>query len=328
MVIQGELRPISGELNGFRFDVEVPTRIAPPSFRPTPQLDFRNVLSFFRVEIPTPFPLQASTFPGLGTNAGATANCWFGPSDVVSEGAPLPPPDTLLVTYHGPNSPNEGPNIERYILGPFFEWLRVLTRQWWVGRSIEGVTGALHFIALLNKEDANVGSPTPVVRFTSAGPEMQPISNTTWIAAWERVFRSEIPPAEKVLEMDANFAIASREFRSGIILACGAIEAARDALLNRLGIKLSAMKTSRTDLLKHLSVGFEKVLGASLKDDRPDLFDLATAFWCARGEAAHGRPVRWRLTHKDVPIEDVEFGTISDNLAHILRWIGAKAPSA
>jgi hypothetical protein len=153
---------------------------------------------------------------------------------------------------------------------------------------------------------------------------MVPVNEAIWVDSWEHCWAGEVPTAAKSLEMDANFSIASNEFRTGIILACSAIEAARDDLLNRVAAKASAMKTSKTDLLKHLSVGLENVVGSNLEQEQPELFKLATAFWCARGEGAHGRPVRWRLDDTDVPIEDVEFGTISDNLAQILAWIESK----
>lgn len=320
-VVEGKISTVSTHLNNKYLEIAPPTRIASASRRPTPQLNFRNFDSFFQVEIPTPYPLQANSFPAPETLEGATVNGWFGPSDELGSSDPLPPADTIVVTYWGADSPNEGTNLERFVIRPFVEWLRVLTRQWWIGRSMEGVNGPLHFIAPLDVEGKAVGAPTPVVRMTTAGPGMLAVTDKLWIEAWRRTLAGDVPLASKSLEMDANYMIASEEFRSGVILACSAIEAARDALLNRVGAKASDMKTSRTDLLKHLSVGLANITGADLRQDRPDLFRLATAFWSARGEAAHGRPVRWRFDGIDAPIEDTEFGTISDNLAHILDWL-------
>lgn len=320
-IIDGKISTVTAHLNGWFLEIAAPCRIAPPSFRPTPQLDFQNVKQFFQVETPTPFPLRASTFPGVSTSAGATADYWFGPSDVLPPNAPIPPADTILVTYWGPASPNEGVHLERYIVRPFLEWLRVLTRQWWIGRSIEGVNGALHFIAPQDEQGRNVGSPTPVVRMTTAGLGMTPVTDEIWIEAWRRTLAQEVPPASRSLEMDADYMIASEEYRSGVILACSAIEAARDDVLTRVGAKHADMKTSATDLLKHLSVGLENVVRANLESERPELFQLTTAFWRARGEAAHGRPVYWRIGGNVSPIEDVDFGTIADNLAHIIEWL-------
>lgn len=321
LIIEGKLSTLAGEVNGSAFEISAPIRLGPPSFRPIPQLTFENVTSFFQVNIPTPFPLQASTFPGRTVDNQARANCWFGPSTFLPPDAPPLPADTFLVTYWGADSAGHGENLERFILRPLLEWLRVLTHQWWIGRSIEGASGALHFIAPLSEQGQGVGSPTPVARGTSAGPLMVPVTESIWIDAARRSFAMEVPPAELVLEMDSNYMLASREFRSGIILACSAVEAARDAVLLKAGLKLSQLKTSTTDLLKHLSAGFGHAFGADLAKDDPDLFRILSAFWRARGEAAHGKPVRWCVDTSATAIEDVEFGTLSDNLRRTIAWI-------
>jgi hypothetical protein len=321
IIVEGKLSTICANLHGNPLEIPAPRRIGAPSLRPTPQLTFENVRQFFDVSIPTPFPLQAGTFPGSSTPEGATANCWFGPSSALPSGAPPLPADTLLVSYWGPTSHGEGENLERFIVRPFVEWLRVLTHQWWIGRSIEGVSGPLHFLAPLSEEGKGVGSPTPVARGASAGPSMIPLTENIWIEAARRAFAAEVPPSELSLEMDANYMLASHEFRSGIILACSAIEAARDATLAKAGIKLMQLKTSTTDLLKHLSVGFERVLGANLAKEDPGLFAIVTAFWRARGEAAHGKSVRWTSGARAIPIDDLEFGLLSDNLRRALAWI-------
>jgi hypothetical protein len=323
LIVEGKLSRIAGEVGGSMLEISAPLRLGPPSLRPTPQLTFENVGHFFQVDIPTPFPLQASTFPGPTLGGEARANCWFGPSTFLSPDAPALPADTFLVTYWGADSPGHGENIERFILRPLLEWLRVLTHQWWIGRSIEGASGPLHFLAPLSEDNRFAGSPTPVARGTSAGPLMVPLTEAIWTEAARRALTGEVPPAERALEADANYMLASREFRSGIILACSAIEAARDSALLDADLRLSQLKTSTTDLLKHLSVGFGHVFGADLARDAPELFGILSAFWRARGEAAHGKPVRWRMDPSDKPIEDVEFGTLSDNLRRILAWIAA-----
>lgn len=323
ILVEGALPPLGASIDGCDVHVEPPLRLGSPSFRPTPQLGFENIHRFLKAEIPTPFPLQVGTFPGVSTSEGAQANCWFGPSDSLPPNAPILPPDTFLITLFGPDSPNGREKIEHLILEPLLGWLRVLTEQWWLGRSIEGASGPLHFIIPLNEVGQVVGSPTPTARFTSGGPKMKPVTRDIWIAAAHRAFSAERPPPEKTLESDANFMLASREFRSGIILACSAIEAGRDSLLTKSGARIAHLKTSTTDLLKHLSVGFERLFGINLRQADPGLFDILSAFWTARGHAAHGKPVLWRMVGSEVPIEDVSFATISDGLARVLEWIEA-----
>jgi hypothetical protein len=321
LLVDGDLGVIGAELSGYQIEIAPPCRIGSPSFRPNPQFTFDNFLRFFQVELPPSYPLQAATFPGVSTPSGATASCWFGPSAVVPAGGPDLPPDTFVVTRWGPNSPNEGENIERYILAPLLEWLRVLTHQWWIGRSIEGVSGPLHFIAPINAKGEVVGSPSPVARFTSAGPHMVPLTQDIWRRGAELALGGATPSASRKLEADANFMLASREFRSGVILASSSIESTRDEALEAGGVKFAKMGTSSTDLLKHLSVGFGRVFLRDLAQEDPALFEILSAFWRARGEAAHGKSVRWRTRQSDVPIEEVEFGTLSDGLSSIRSWI-------
>ena len=221
----------------------------------------------------------------------------------------------------GPDSPSAGQFIEDEILGPLLEWVRVLTDQWWAGRSIEGITGALHFVAPLGRDNRTLGHPTPVARFASATAKMVPISNALWLRAAEKAGSGIAPPAELSLATDAKYMLASGEHRSGVILGACAFEAARDAVLESRGLGVSDLKTSDTDLLKHLSVGFGRTFDRNLKLERPELFKKLTALWIARGAAAHGRSISWRHDGDVQPISHVPLPTLVSAIDDLVDWI-------
>lgn len=324
MLISEDLPTLTAEINGQEANIYAPVRVAEASHRPTPQLRLSNIKRFFSFDdFPPRFPLQVSTFPTQNTESGAGFSVWFGPSEDAPPDGPQLPPDTLIVELHGSNSQNEFDLVFKYFVEPLMSWLRVLTGQWWLGRSIEGATKPLQFVVMIGAERRFAGSPTPVIQFVSADESMIPITRKIWTDAADRGLGRKLPPPQDTLMSDANYMLASGEYRSGVILACCSIEANRDEILKRHNIKLKDLNVSKTDLLKHLSVGFEKVLGRNMESEDPDLFSYLKAFWVARGEAAHGKNVQWRSGKEIASIEDVPFGELSRSLRLLNAWVSS-----
>lgn len=319
IVIDGALPVLEGEIDGMRFEIQPPVRIGSPALRPTPQFTPHSIGRFFRFEGNPQFPFQIASFAAPATEAGASVSYWNGPGDEANQGTPDLPRDTLIVTLHGPDSGRYGQRIEKYLLRPILEWLRALTDQWWIGRSYEGISGALHFIAPLDREGKMVGKPTPVTAMTTGGPRMIPVSPSEWVKAADNAVAG-VPPAELGLSTDAKFMLASHEFRSAIILACCAFEAARDRVLDEKQVKLRSLPCSPTDLLKHLSSGFESQFGRNLELEEPETFAALRSFWIARGDAAHGRPVEWRSNGQAMPIDAISPSLLTESIDSILKW--------
>ena len=319
-VVDENLPILDGHLNHQSFEIKPPTRISEPTFRPTPQFTKHSFRSQFRVEGEIEFPINISAFPSH-VSGGASLNYWLGAGATLDPSVPSLPPDTLTIVLEGENSGAQSELVERHILKPFVEWLRVLTDQWWIGRSFEGVSGPLHLLIALNDAGNVIGSPMPVTQIRTAGIRFRKISPKIWMEAGDLVGAQKRPPASRILVSDAEYMLASREFRSSMISACCAIEASRDECLARNSTKIAKLRCSRTDLLQHLSVGFETAFNRNLKHELPELFAYLRAFWIARGDAAHGRPIDWHIGEKITPIDEAQLSGISDKACAILDWI-------
>jgi hypothetical protein len=325
MLIAGPLPVLEGELAGMKLEILPPSRIGSPSLKPTPQFDNESFRRYFTFDKPLDFPIQMATFPGISSSEGATITYWNGPMDHPGTDAPELPRDTIVAVLHGPDSASQGDAIERYLLRPFLEWLRALTDQWWIGRSLEGICGPLHFIAPLDENGQVVGKPTATARVSTSGARFVLLDADIWKRAADNAV-ARTPPGERALATDAKFMFASAEVRSGIVLACSAFEAARDRVLDQHSLPLKALKCSPTDLLKQLSKGFGGCLGRNIEQEQPDLFDQLRAFWIGRGDAAHGRPAQWRLNGEIIPLEFAPLPVLTSSIDGILDWICSMAP--
>lgn len=315
MVIGEPLPLLCSQINDTPLEI-APARLGSPSFRATPQFTTHSFKRWFGAD-PT-FPIQLASFAAPATDAGATINFWFGPTEELQADGPQLPVDTFIVTAYGQDSGEIAEVIEARILRPLLEWLRALTDQWWIGRSYERISGPLHFIAPVDEEHRVLGAPTPVASMTSAGPRMIPVSAHIWTEAGERAVAGE-PSAERGLATDAKYMFISKEFRSGVILACCAFEAARDRLLDRARMKLRVL--GGYDLRKHLSGGFERVFGRNIIMENLDLANILDAFWLARHSAAHGKTIEWRVSGQVTPIESLSPALFTAGIDTVLDWI-------
>ena len=321
-LISEPLPTLVAEINGYTVEISPPVRLGQASHRPTPQFRLENVEKFFNFEtFPPQFPLQVATFPTLNKNGQASFDLWFGPTEDVKEKGPQLPADTLVITIFGKDSQNQFELAYKYFVEPLLLWLRTYTDQWWLGRSVEGVTKPLHFVVPLDANNSMQGSPTPVIQFTAASEKMLPITAKMWTDAADAGLGRKLPDAHATLESDAKYMLASSEFRSAIILACCSIEANRDRILANHDIRVSRLGGSGTDLLKHLSTGFEKKFDRNLKTENEPLYEKLRALWLARGAAAHGKDIFWRESDVEVPIENKTFGEITSALHQLNEWV-------
>lgn len=320
LVVEGPLPILDGVIDGMRFEILPPTRIGEPALRPTPQFTRRSISKFLELPDPLPFPIQVAAFAAPNDENGARISVWNGPGDDLAPHAPEPPCDTILVVLHGPDSGSHGEIFEKYFLEPLLEWVRVLSDQWWAGRSYEGISGALHFIAPVDRDGRTVGTPTPVARMATGGPHMRPIDATIWTEAADKAGAGQVP-GYLALATDAKFMLTSKEFRAGCVLACGAFESARDEVLEKAKLNLSALKCSETNLLQHLSVGFDAAFGRNLEKEQPETFSLLKAFWIARGHAAHGKTLQWREGEQVSAIDEIKSSVLTDGIDRVLAWI-------
>jgi hypothetical protein len=187
-------------------------------------------------------------------------------------------------------------------------WLRVQTKQWWIGQSTERQTGNLHYEFEIGPKGELGPTFAPRGRQSTAPLDMLSIDQEIWFNAVSNAAKRIDPKWTDVMRCDIYACYHAADDRMAILLSCCWIELLRDEVLTIAGIRLSQLKTSSTDLLKQLSVGFKAAFGRDMSIEQKDKFNFLRACWIARGDLAHGRPMPWKMegveNFRDLPAEN------------------------
>lgn len=320
IILEGNLPALELALDGTRVLIRPPIRLGHPSFRANPQINESNIDQFVS-GLGSNSPLQMAAQPAPTTDDGASISYWLGRSEngKLAPNSPQPPADTIIVSVFADGAGLEQ-KIAKYVMEPLLEGVRIETRQWWAGRSYEGVAGKLHFLMPIEEGGQLAGQPSPICRIVTASDGMTPLDPALWIKASEYIKFQRLN-APRSLELNAYHAFASEERTSACVLACAAIESARDHILEKNGKKKSDLKTSDTDLLKHLSTGMNNVFERNYEIEEPIGFANLKSLWIARGDAAHGRLAYWRHGETQLQLQDLELPIFVSAVSSAMRWI-------
>lgn len=297
--------------------INPPNRLAPRSWRPIPQLTEENCKKLLGVDLPR-FPLQASAIPAIGADGTPAMTLVAGRGKEFEDNLPK---DTLLISLTGEEDEAAVDALVGTFLPRLFAWLRVLTKQWWIGRPTEAQTGNLHFSFGIAPGGKVGDMLAPRCQQTAPPADMKKINADIWTTAVNRAACATDPPWDHVLLSDISYYYHNREYLTAVLLTCCWVEIRRDILLERKGLTHSSMKTSSTDLLKQVSVGFKNAFGRSLEEDSPEDYIFLKACWISRGHFSHGKPMMWALgdftAFPDYPSEK-----FYEHLTAINRWFG------
>lgn len=268
-----------------------PFRIAHASWRPIPQINDANVELIFGDRWDD-LPLQSAVHQRPATEAGPTLAPTASRGEIYDDSLPK---DSLAIIVPGAELQGDTTDLEELFVRKLVDWLRILSHQWWIGQPTERQTGNLHFE--FEVTPPGKFGPTFAARCqqTTAHTSMVVINHAIWLDAVSNAARGSEPPWLDLMRSDIYHFIHNREYRTAILLSCCWIELNRDSVLEKCGKRSSEMKTSSTDLLKHVSLGFENLFSRNLANDLPDTFAFLRACWIARGDSAHGRPLSWNL---------------------------------
>lgn len=298
---------------GNDFTLNPPIRLAHTTWRPIPQLDTSACIRIFKNDL-KPLPLQISVFPVLEIEEGISLRSCTGRGEDYD---PSFPPDTLILVAHGVNHEFEVHSLESKIIQPMIVWLRVLTGQWWIARSTEKQTGNLHFSFALDSNRKVGDFFIPRCRQTTASDDTKNMNSEMWIAALKNSIEGKLPNWSDVLMGDIAYYRSNREYITALLLTCGWIESEIDGIFSRKKVSRSAMNVGRTDILKQLSKGFEKVFGRNLANEMPEEFGFVKSLWISRGDFAHGKPFKWEMGGND---DIVLYRAYQDHVDKIRGW--------
>lgn len=295
------------ERDGARLEFLSPIRIGDPAWRAVP----RFTVDRFKQE----YPSADGVFDLFALAAHPAINDDGSPAIMLSnEHAPLAslPRDTFPVLITHDRWQNFLPLAEN-LLADLLGRIRLATGQWWVGRPSEHLTGNCH--VTLNADDQRMSLiPSPRCRQTRPFEGTQRLSPSLWASIFSDLRNGGLVSTPRLLESDAVYFYAIREFRISLITLATAFESSRDILSDRVGKRFKG-----TDITKHLSTNLDAGLGRNLAREKPDLYEFLKRVWIARGNLAHGRPLVWGATGAQFGDQSAEH--FFDPAKQLLNWL-------
>jgi hypothetical protein len=302
-----------------RIEILPPVRLAPPSWRPIPQFTNENLKRIIPSAPDNITLLRLTAFPQIEEDGKISVKLIWGDEEEYYGSLP---PDTIMSLVYGDGAMS-AQKVVADLIEEIFSWLRVVTRQWWLGRPTEAITGNAHLNIPMSGERNASGQPVPTVKQTTAFADTEKITATMWSEVIERVRLGRRPRTSDLFLSDATYLLIVGEVRAAIVIFCGAIELARDEALDRRGVSKAKLRSGATDVLKHLSVDFGALLGRNLRSEAPALYDSLKTLWICRGHLAHGQRAVWREGDKNVDFPQGAVAIIPDQVRAIISWIQA-----
>jgi hypothetical protein len=124
--------------HGLRVVVHSPFRIADPVWRPIPQFDEASFKRRFP-GAPNGLPLNLVSFPTVTPENVIETRVLWGRDGAIEHSCL--PKDTLAVRVVGKGHDAVGDHLAGECVKELLDWLRVQSRQWWIGKSYEGISG-------------------------------------------------------------------------------------------------------------------------------------------------------------------------------------------
>ena len=219
-------------------------------------------------------------------------------------------------------------NAIRTTCREFLDYLRIRTKQWWVGRSMDFIMGFLRNVVPLSDSGILMEPSQSLLQVRTINGDEQALNNDMWLMAVKDMENKSEIPANDYLLLDAYYYAYVNDIRSAVIHAASACEQAKDLAFEHLWKRSGMTDTfkrgkvlSGYDLPDHISQDLESFAGFSYLKLFPDEFRQIEDSWNARGSIAHGGPnVFWR-DRKQMQINQdlgIQLVKVAD---HCIQWL-------
>lgn len=289
--------------------IEPPQRVSAPTWRPIPQLT-SDILKRIIPQAPDDIPsLEISALPTIKDGKTGVALCWGNDAE-----PPQSYVDTILVHVYGGADRDQ---VADQFVSRMLVWLRLKSRQWWIGKSSEPLTGNKHLAIELRAFNQAHGYPIMLAKQVTPSQDTLAVSPCIWNAAIMLASGTESPDVGELLCSEAQYNYHSGNLVMCFISVCSSFEMMRDEVTKRR--KCPGLKG--TDLLVHLSRTFEGFIARNLEKERPSDFEFLKSCWIARGHLAHGNAIVWRHNGVRSDFSKVKAEWFFDKVKAIHAWL-------
>lgn len=112
--------------------------------------------------------------------------------------------------------------------------LRWRSRQWWIGRSMDALTGYLRHVSLIREDGSFASAPAPHAQLRTASVEEIPVTDAVWQTVSGDLNRLREVPIHEILLNDSQFFAAVNDVRRSILDSATACEYVKDMTAERL----------------------------------------------------------------------------------------------
>ena len=303
--------------SNFELVFDAPKRIAPPTWRPIPQLTADNFQTVFP-GAPKQKLQRMAVLPTVAEDGSPTLVQIWGDDNIAKARCHV---DTYPIYVSGKGHDEKGGKAAHDALCAVFLWLRVLTKQWWIGRPTEAMTGNLHYVVPLAPGRHVEDSPIVTGQGTAPSTGTVRVDRSLWEAVLGKVSRGDAPDPIAVIFADVNYYLFIKEYRTVLLLTCSIAELERDRIIESLHLTKNDLRSGSTDILKHLSTGLGRTIDRNLAQESPIAFEFLKSCWIARGDVAHGRELQWIEGDERKRFEDVPTKEFVMKLEQLIEWL-------
>jgi hypothetical protein len=292
---KAQLGVCTAKQGSYTFRIYEPFRSSPANYSPTPRINPRAVP---RIPEANPPPaelfLQVGWLPLFSHDGGPGIHaCW---SERFEETPRIFPMDSLRLDILGDLEALPRPYRHVAFAQRLISRVRHLTGQWWISRSLGGLTAGDGASFDIDTHGSLVGPPhSQRLMHIPFGFELA-VDQPIWRrAVHETMAGLQTPPFATSL-LDAYFHVATHEVTQSVVAASIGCEQAADLAIKQLWTRRNAGKRyqrkkaigGKRDLPNNISLDLKRSVGHSFADNSAVDFDLVTSLWIARGKAAHG----------------------------------------
>lgn len=296
--------------------IDPPQRTAPIRWRRVPQLTAESFAQLFPALSSPPQLLGTSIIVGFNENGELTLSM---DTKEQYEAFGRYACDSIVVKVIGPGDSNNLESKASLLLRETLAWVRILSGQWWAGRSIEHPHHTLScqlFMPLVSENVLDGSQLAPSQLFFIASRDVKAVTAEIWQQCLNNAMHGQAPPAYEVILSDIKYYFSGAEFLTCIILATSLFELMRNDIFERERTSARQLQLGETALEKHVTVGFDKLLNRNLKREASDAYAFLESCWVARGHVAHGKPFFWKSDReaRNPPSDFVS------KVQHIYEW--------
>lgn len=222
----------------------------------------------------------------------------------------------------------EGAPLSDSFIENILTHLRILSRQWWIGKSVDRIMGNKR----VEFKCDSFGKPIQdnpwmhASNRTLSGIERL-IDRGNWEKAVELTCDGCIPDMHKSLFLDAQFHLACGDISRAVFDATTACESLKDTTIEALWKKHNIGRYKKGDVLhgydlhKHVDQAVRALVDRSFKNEFPKDFCNIKWLWLTRGNIAHGKPPFYHDGNNRVEVDEAQVKEMLLSADQLLNWL-------